>query len=300
MSQSSEHKSTVRMQAAVLLETLVMRYQPARSHIIQFVNFHEPCQKENVKFYAVFGCYKCLLTYALESVAMSYAFCSLIIYLFVSLISFETLSGNHWKQTSPTQAHLISKFRYDSYSFRALPLPKPPCCLESAHMPYNIVFVGSRSFYICLYQLLLCLSSNVFLMSYPKWNSIQYSVKKDNRKESVGKWQSQWEETKKGAITKEFFPSVESRLAVNLNLSPNVTKIMTGHGNIRSYLHRLKFIGSPEYPCKHGTQTADHLIFQCKRLKSEREILKNGVLKVGNWPVSKSEQTNRNLKQLIR
>ena len=26
----------------------------------------------------------------------------------------------------------------------------------------------------------------------------------------------------KGAITKEFFPSVENRLAVNLNLSPNV------------------------------------------------------------------------------
>jgi hypothetical protein len=29
----------------------------------------------------------------------------------------------------------------------------------------------------------------------------------------------------KGAITKEFFPSVESRLAVNLKLSPNVTTI---------------------------------------------------------------------------
>jgi len=59
-------------------------------------------------------------------------------------------------------------------------------------------------------------------------------------------------------------------------------------------------IGSPECPCKHGTQTVDHLIFQCKRLKNERQILKNTVLKVGNWPVSKRGQTNRNLKQLIR
>jgi hypothetical protein len=50
--------------------------------------------------------------------------------------------------------------------------------------------------------------------------------------------------TTKGAITKEFFPSVERRLAVNLTLSPKVTTIMTGHGNIRSYLHRLKFMGS--------------------------------------------------------
>jgi hypothetical protein len=81
----------------------------------------------------------------------------------------------------------------------------------------------------------------------------------------------------KGAITKEFFPSVDRRLAVNLNLSPIVTTIMTGHGNILSYLHRLKIIGSPECPCGHGIQTVDHLIFQCKRLKNERETLKTSV-----------------------
>jgi hypothetical protein len=103
-----------------------------------------------------------------------------------------------------------------------------------------------------------------------------------------------------GAITEEFFPSVEKRLTVNLNLSPKVTTIMTGHGNIRSYLHRLKIIGGPECPCKHCIQTADHLIFQCNRIKNEREILKNGVLKEGSWPASKSELTNRNLKQFIR
>jgi hypothetical protein len=104
----------------------------------------------------------------------------------------------------------------------------------------------------------------------------------------------------KGAITKEFFPSVESRLAINLNLSPNVTTIMTGHGNIKSYLHRLKIIGNPECPCKHGIQTVDHLIFQCERLKNERDILKNNVLEKGNWPLRKSELINRNFKQFIR
>jgi len=72
------------------------------------------------------------------------------------------------------------------------------------------------------------------------------AIKQDIRKESIRKWQRQWEETTKGVITKEFFPSVEKRLAVNLYLSPKVTKIMTGHGNIRSYLHRLKIMGSPE------------------------------------------------------
>jgi hypothetical protein len=44
----------------------------------------------------------------------------------------------------------------------------------------------------------------------------------------------------------------------------------------------------------------EHLIFQCNRLKNEREKLKNSVLRVGNWPVSKSELTNRYMKQFIR
>jgi hypothetical protein len=60
-------------------------------------------------------------------------------------------------------------------------------------------------------------------------------------------------------------------MAANLNLSPNITAIMTGHGNIRSYIHRLKLIGYPGCPCKYGIQTVDHLIFHCEKLVNERE-----------------------------
>jgi hypothetical protein len=74
---------------------------------------------------------------------------------------------------------------------------------------------------------------------------------------------------------------------------------MTGHGNIRSYLHRLKIIESPESPCNHGIQTVDRLIFQCKRLRNERAILKNSVLKESKWTVSKGELTNRNFWKFI-
>ena len=72
---------------------------------------------------------------------------------------------------------------------------------------------------------------------YVTQQDTQKRYKKDTRKASIRKLQSQWKETTKGAITKEFFPSVERRLAVNLSLSPNVTTIMTGHGYIQSYLH---------------------------------------------------------------
>ena len=87
---------------------------------------------------------------------------------------------------------------------------------------------------------------------------------------------------------------------------------MSGHGNIQSYLHQLKIVDSPECPCKQNIQTVDHLIFQCERLKYERGMLKNSVLKAGNWPmknsvlkagnwpISKCELINKNLKQFIR
>ena len=75
---------------------------------------------------------------------------------------------------------------------------------------------------------------------------------------------------------------------------------MTGHGNIRSYLHRLKIINSAECQGKQGTQTVDHLIFQCSRLKNERETLKRRLGKVGKWPVNKSDLTNRYLKLFTR
>ena len=42
------------------------------------------------------------------------------------------------------------------------------------------------------------------------------------------------------------------------------------------------------------------LIFQCEMLKYERGILKNSVLKAGNWPISKSVLVNKNLKQFTR
>jgi ABC-type enterochelin transport system ATPase subunit len=65
-------------------------------------------------------------------------------------------------------------------------------------------------------------------------------------------------------------------------------------------LTSIKNYRSPECPHKHSIHMVDHLIFQCKRLKNEREILMSSVLKVGKWPVSKSKLTNRNLKQFIR
>jgi ribonuclease HI len=55
--------------------------------------------------------------------------------------------------------------------------------------------------------------------------------------ESVKKWQRNWIQTTKGTKTKEFFPNVEERLKMKINLTQNFTAIVTGHGKTRAYLH---------------------------------------------------------------
>jgi hypothetical protein len=63
---------------------------------------------------------------------------------------------------------------------------------------------------------------------------------------SVEKWQREWDQTTNGATTGEYFPVVTERLQTNINIIQNFTTTVTGHGNIRSYLHRFKIIDTPE------------------------------------------------------
>jgi hypothetical protein len=62
----------------------------------------------------------------------------------------------------------------------------------------------------------------------------------------------------------------------------------TGHGNLKSYLHRFKMIESPTCPCGTTEQTIDRLIFQCELLGRERDKLISGVAKTDNWPISRN------------
>jgi len=46
-------------------------------------------------------------------------------------------------------------------------------------------------------------------------------------------WQSEWDSTTKGVITKLYFPKVADRLKLKINVTPNFTTMVTGHGNIK-------------------------------------------------------------------
>ena len=61
----------------------------------------------------------------------------------------------------------------------------------------------------------------------------------------------------------------------------------TGHGNIKSYLHRFRIIEARDCPRGNGNQTAGHILLECGILQEERERLMAAVAKTDSWPIKK-------------
>jgi len=85
----------------------------------------------------------------------------------------------------------------------------------------------------------------------------------------------------------------KSVIKLKINVTPNFTTVVTGHGNIKSYLQKYKILDSPICSYKSGVRTADHILLDCKLLEQERESLKAAVLRTENWPPSKNEHINK-------
>ena len=126
------------------------------------------------------------------------------------------------------------------------------------------------------------------------WAQYTYLVPKSTvygelKEESLKQWQNEWERTTKGATTKFFFPSIEDRLKLRINPTPNFTAIVTGHGNIKTYLHKFHIIENSKCSCDKGEQTVDHIIYSCYLQEQERDRLKAVITRSEQWPVSKNK-----------
>jgi hypothetical protein len=109
------------------------------------------------------------------------------------------------------------------------------------------------------------------------------------KEQSVKLWQNERERTTKSAITKSLFSKIVDTIKLTINATPNFTAIVTGHGNIKSYLHKYRIIQSPLCSCKHGEQTVEHILYDCKLNEHERDRLKASVIRSESWPVSKDK-----------
>jgi hypothetical protein len=71
--------------------------------------------------------------------------------------------------------------------------------------------------------------------------------------------------------------------------------MVTGHGNIKSYLYRFKIIEAPNCPYGNDNQTTEHLLLECALLQQDRERLIAAVAKTDNWPINKDTLIKKTL-----
>jgi ribonuclease HI len=126
--------------------------------------------------------------------------------------------------------------------------------------------------------------TNIAFDRIPK-STLYYEAEEEAKQQ----WQSEWEKCPKAALTKQYFPSVQDRLNTKISMTASIAAMVTGHGKTRAYLHRFKILEQATCVCKDGDQTTDHLLYHCTLLQTQREALKQTVLKTGNWPASKHE-----------
>jgi hypothetical protein len=97
------------------------------------------------------------------------------------------------------------------------------------------------------------------------------SIIRDLKEKYMKQWQTEWDSTIKGSTTRSFFSNIEDRLRLRITPTPNFTTPVTGHGNLKNYLHKYKIIDNPQCNCNKGEQTVDHIIYICELQEQERD-----------------------------
>ena len=109
--------------------------------------------------------------------------------------------------------------------------------------------------------------------SQPLYNKIPKSALFTTLKRgSLEKWQEEWQNTQNGSETKQYFPIITERLKIQINLTSELTTMLTGHGKLKSVLPQIQHNRRPTCICGGGSQTAHHLLYDCQLYSKERML----------------------------
>ena len=114
-------------------------------------------------------------------------------------------------------------------------------------------------------------------------------LKTDLKKKATEKWQEMWEEEPADHITRQFIPDLRVRLEEGLAVSTHVTQLLTGHGDMESYLlRRRKRTEAVCMKCEAEDSPVEdvlHVLWDCQNLDrvQARDELKS-QLNPESWP----------------
>ena len=77
-------------------------------------------------------------------------------------------------------------------------------------------------------------------------------------------WREEWKLSSKGEVTRAFFPTPEDALILkNVHLTHELTQILSGHGRLNVYLHRISATATSMCDCQTAAETVEHFLIHC-------------------------------------
>ncbi len=105
---------------------------------------------------------------------------------------------------------------------------------------------------------------------------------------NIEEWETRWQNTTKGSITKQYIPTVSKRQQMK-HFMPNlyITQAISGHGNVNAYLERFKVINSNNCDyCGNVVDSIEHRIYFCAHFETQRNHFRQIVERNGqSWPI---------------
>jgi hypothetical protein len=127
---------------------------------------------------------------------------------------------------------------------------------------------------------------------------IPYSyVKNLVTNENLNKWNQRWTQSTKGAITREYIPTIDYRHKIKNHFQTDfeTTQLITNHGKFNDYLTRIKVRDNSRCDrCGTNKEDAKHSIYECEEYNEQRlEMRKNCDNGENQWPLNLKDLINR-------
>ncbi|XP_067136356.1 uncharacterized protein [Centruroides vittatus] len=151
---------------------------------------------------------------------------------------------------------------------------------------------------------LLARSAPVWIQRHSYSHTPVAWLKESIRNHSWKCWQGRWDNSSTGRITYNFILDVLQRSHCK-HLVPTfqVTQLLTGHGNFRSYLNRFLRKTDGKCPCSlHEDEDAGRVIWHCPAYNAQRKVLISKIQKENELWLCRSKTliNNSNIFKALR
>ncbi|XP_031332193.1 uncharacterized protein LOC116162670 [Photinus pyralis] len=111
-------------------------------------------------------------------------------------------------------------------------------------------------------------------------------VKNKLREKSLQHWEQQWATAETGRLTFKFVPTIQIRREmVPQPLSPQLTQLLTGHGNFGVYLESIGRREDTECECGADREDPAHVLLECPTEGAHRGLADARLTRAGlRWP----------------